>query len=551
MEDNVMWIDNVSDLDLLNYRPYLEILLDLVEDKNLSNCCVGLFGNWGIGKSTLINFLENEIVNKENIEIININAWLLEDFTNTKTLLLKMVLEDLEKLISKYKVSKVKFKKLKNSVNYFNVSTDVLPELISFMLGNMSNNLLSMNILQKLKNKLINKDYTIDQDKLKSKYLKMESVNEIRDFKKNLEDLLKESKLKKIVIVLDDLDRCSPDKILEILDVTKLFLSIEKIIFIIAIDERIIRDAINRKFPSDSLRSYNDYINKMVQIPLKLREPTEKEISLYIYKLVLQLHLDESDFNIIINHSSFPRISKYKSLIQENCIKTDILKKEFHFEDVLVQEIEVINTIRDEVATCLRGSPRSAKIFLNTFYIRKSLLKLYSIDDVDLSLLAKLMLLEIMNEGCYKDLSNWAYNGDLKLYKQFFDFSEENDLKNKNEYGLFDESIEWPKKFDNWRDIRIINWLYIKPRDLWNKKLKDYFFLTNTYNDNVKKGDLYLICKECKSEFVFTSEEQAFYVNVGFKNKPLYCPDCRKKLREARKQARKFNNKCEEDDDWL
>lgn len=40
--------------------------------------------------------------------------------------------------------------------------------------------------------------------------------------------------------------------------------------------------------------------------------------------------------------------------------------------------------------------------------------------------------------------------------------------------------------------------------------------------------DITLTCKDCGSEFVFTSGEQQFYAEKGFTNQPLRCPACRK-----------------------
>lgn len=55
--------------------------------------------------------------------------------------------------------------------------------------------------------------------------------------------------------------------------------------------------------------------------------------------------------------------------------------------------------------------------------------------------------------------------------------------------------------------------------------------------DNNEYTDITLTCKDCGSEFVFTSGEQAFYAEKGFNNQPVRCNHCRK----ARKQ-KSFNN---------
>lgn len=39
--------------------------------------------------------------------------------------------------------------------------------------------------------------------------------------------------------------------------------------------------------------------------------------------------------------------------------------------------------------------------------------------------------------------------------------------------------------------------------------------------------DKTLVCKDCGSEFVFTTGEQEFYAEKGFQNEPSRCKECR------------------------
>ncbi len=41
-------------------------------------------------------------------------------------------------------------------------------------------------------------------------------------------------------------------------------------------------------------------------------------------------------------------------------------------------------------------------------------------------------------------------------------------------------------------------------------------------------ADRTLTCRDCGSEFIFTSGEQEFYAQKGFANEPTRCPNCRK-----------------------
>ena len=59
--------------------------------------------------------------------------------------------------------------------------------------------------------------------------------------------------------------------------------------------------------------------------------------------------------------------------------------------------------------------------------------------------------------------------------------------------------------------------------------------------------DKTLSCKDCGSDFAFTEGEQAFYLEKGFTNDPVRCPDCRR----ARKSQRNNNrNSYGDNDRW-
>ena len=64
--------------------------------------------------------------------------------------------------------------------------------------------------------------------------------------------------------------------------------------------------------------------------------------------------------------------------------------------------------------------------------------------------------------------------------------------------------------------------------------------------------DKTLQCKDCGSDFIFSTGEQEFYAEKGFENEPVRCRDCRdarKRNRdggEARPQREMFEVVCAE-----
>ena len=54
--------------------------------------------------------------------------------------------------------------------------------------------------------------------------------------------------------------------------------------------------------------------------------------------------------------------------------------------------------------------------------------------------------------------------------------------------------------------------------------------------------DKTLVCRDCGSEFVFTSGEQEFYAEKGFQNEPVRCKVCRDSKKAARNADREMHD---------
>ena len=52
-----MWIDDISKIDLLFFKPYSNEIIDICKNNQYTPLTIGLFGSWGSGKSTILNSL--------------------------------------------------------------------------------------------------------------------------------------------------------------------------------------------------------------------------------------------------------------------------------------------------------------------------------------------------------------------------------------------------------------------------------------------------------------------------------------------------------------
>ena len=75
-----------------------------------------------------------------------------------------------------------------------------------------------------------------------------------------------------LVIFIDDLDRCLPDKVVQVLETIKLFLDKQGCVFVIGADVNVIREAVTSHYKNINLtgESASDYLEKIIQLRFEL-----------------------------------------------------------------------------------------------------------------------------------------------------------------------------------------------------------------------------------------------------------------------------------------
>ena len=103
-----MWSDNETDLDLLNVTYLVSAVTETVLNPSLLPITVGVFGDWGSGKSSILRMVREEFKDKKDILCISFNGWLFEGYEDAKAALMGTILDEIR---SSRKLS-VKAKKL-------------------------------------------------------------------------------------------------------------------------------------------------------------------------------------------------------------------------------------------------------------------------------------------------------------------------------------------------------------------------------------------------------------------------------------------------------
>lgn len=483
-----MWLDNASDIDILFYEPYARIIANLAKNEEYNPLTIGVFGLWGAGKSTLLKLIGEKLNGQDGIICVTINAWMFESYDDAKTAIMEALLQELKEEVPIE--AKKKLGKLIKRVDWFKLGTKAVSTLAPIVASAATGNPLPMLLnvtgsAEEIGNTVKNAANSIQS--LKDEYWKEEDasndegmINNIRKFREEFSDALKNDDIKNVVVMIDDLDRCRPERIIEILEVIKLFLAVDRTTFIIAADENVIKYSIREKYPPMNgfdVELDKEYIEKIIQLPIYIPELSAKDIQNYLLLLVAQSYLEQESFKHLIS-----KLFEEKRTISGDVITLEEINRlidELHLswkskgKSTFNEMSSIIDEIREIVATTLKGNPRQTKRFLNTFITKRQLAKIYYGDEIDISILAKLLVLQKLDNDLFIQLNEWnkEFDTENKKFKEIRTEVVNGDLDGQNQ----------------WNTPQIKKWLECKPVELENYRLEKYFYLTR---ENLKSSSI-------------------------------------------------------------
>lgn len=283
--------------------------------------------------------------------------------------------------------------------------TSIIPTLISVFQENKEHlvNLLTGDKAEEFLQKAIN------SEDVEKKY------KAVREFRTDFEALINKSKQGRIVILIDDLDRCLPRHIIDNLEAIKLFLNVPKTAFVIAADQYIVSNAIKSEYKTIIEASKEDrahdnlgeaYMEKFIQLPYTLPKLSPKEVETYVTLLFCQSAIDEEDFlKVQKDFASFVSKNKFEKYGWDN------IKKILSVDDSqdLSSTIGFVSHFSSIIGNSLRWNPRLIKRFLNAFEVRFSLLSKSGLNnEKNRFALLKLMLIEQNSLDRFNQMNSWA-----------------------------------------------------------------------------------------------------------------------------------------------
>ena len=504
-----MWPDTETANDLIGFQVHADLIRAVVLNPKMLPVTVGVFGDWGGGKTSIMKMLEHglapeswekgslEATQCEGTAVVYINTWEFEGYDDAKAAILSAVLVQLHqhrRFGPKVRKNALKLLKGINAMRLVRLSLKyaVLPAAAAAATGGAAAvpaAVLAATGFSQFFAADGDPDApqaeipTLDEAGELWKGLPKDQAIDVRTFRKEFATLLSEASIESLVVLIDDLDRCSPERIVENLEAVKLFLSVKNTAFVIGADRRIVEHAIRSRYArpassdGDEARRASalaaedqlvrDYLEKLVQVPYTIPRLSAAEIETYMTLLFCGMHLSDEHGRLSVDAARAARKANRYGAFGYGGVKEALSG---NVPAPLASHLALAVAASPLMADGLKGNPRQVKRFLNALMLRKELASVAGLEQaVETSKLVKLMILEYVEPDLFVDLFNKiAADGHVSLLDALEAQSKSGPAKTKDA----------PKDLlPGWSKAWISRWAAMEP-SLAGTDLRDYFWVS-------------------------------------------------------------------------
>ncbi|MEV8639094.1 P-loop NTPase fold protein [Streptosporangium sp. NPDC051023] len=265
-------------LDRLGFHRYVDPLVEVMSNSITETpFTIGVFGEWGSGKSSLLRMVDQRLAedHRDAFVRVHFNPWV---HRREPTMLLPL-LHTLQDTLAE------------DGRGRFGE--------VAARLGNVIAKLTADVLLRKVTGGAVTLD---NVEKLSKAYAERrgEVESEIRRLRSTLQRQADEigDKGARLVVFVDDLDRCQPAEIVDLLESLKIFFDLRNVVVVLAISKEVVDHGVAVKYrefgfaPEKTAAIADEYLDKMIQLPLYLLPLDERAVGFFLDELDLPSPLD-------------------------------------------------------------------------------------------------------------------------------------------------------------------------------------------------------------------------------------------------------------------
>lgn len=405
-----MWSDNETSRDFLNFATFATTISKIVESAQGEPISIGVSGSWGVGKSSLIKLIRQDLEQGDRKYLfVEFNAWLYQGFDDAKASLMEVIARELNVHAVESGTAIEKTQSLLSRINWLRVArlsagsvaamavglppVGLVGEAIGAAKALTDGNVTTADIegAEKVA------DNIGDAGKGLFKPEKVTSPpKEIEAIRKGFEDALEEMEVT-LIVLIDDLDRCLPETAISTLEAVRLFLFLKNTAFVVAADTKMIRHAVSKHFEGIDDKLVTNYFDKLIQIPIAMPKLGTQDIRAYLSLLYIDKSELEPDKKEALRVGICGQLSKTWNggRVDRSFMRSEEERLNLTIPPTLASQLDMVDRLAPLMSaeTAIEANPRLIKRFMNAISIRKAIGSAQGID-LEESVLTKMLLLE-------------------------------------------------------------------------------------------------------------------------------------------------------------
>ena len=230
------------DGDLFDRWPFAKRVAHVLRDRrDASSLVVGLYGTWGEGKTTVLNFIEEALADADDMAVVRFNPWRFGD----EDALIRRFFDSLAEGVDQ---------KLKTKGD---VARAAASKVLSVLSASLSGAIPGLSAAAE----------TLDVDL--SKLVPNVSEVSLAALRDRLSEILREAKVR-VVVRIDDIDRLDKDEVQAVFRLVKLSADFENVAYVLALDPDVVAAALQERYGPGQPRAGYDFLEKIVTVPLQI-----------------------------------------------------------------------------------------------------------------------------------------------------------------------------------------------------------------------------------------------------------------------------------------
>jgi hypothetical protein len=422
-----MWADNETEVDLLGFDFLVDTLFVALTEPRLLPLTVGLLGDWGSGKSSLMRITRQELLKIQDDEespsryvCVEFSPWQYEDYDDVKVALMTTVLDavgaragdDQQEEVSRLRGFVQGLGRWGRRGGRVAVSAAQTAAPLALQAMDPSIDPLALDVTKAAVNAAASEVNKLLEDP-KAKQAASgngaaESITDAGRFRAEFAKVIATLEdVDAVVVFIDDLDRCLPETVVDTFEAIRLFLNTPKTAYVLAANQAVVESAIDSRYPQlrrpDGSGIGADYLEKMLQLKVAIPPLSAPEADTYVNLLLAELRLDTEQFAKVLGETRRRREAGNLQVAFNVGVAGAVLG------DVpadLVRDLNWAASIAQVLGGGLRGNPRQLKRFLNNLLLKHRSAQRRKIA-LDLPVLAKLMVLEEQHFSDFQRLFDW------------------------------------------------------------------------------------------------------------------------------------------------